>query len=187
MKIALMMICLWCFPVLSFGQAQPVFSKSPLTSDEITIYREFLLSYTNGSKTTLNVSDVTDPFSPSDSDLRGCLKSLGPIISKHREHRFSTEFSGLSDIRLVDVHAHKFADPGQAIRRGNSVDEAVEAGIRAGVLSLSEIQFDAKHHLAAFSYSFYCGALCGNGGIVIFELHDGHWEGANIRCDSWMS
>ena len=189
MKIALLVLCFWCLPVFSFGQANPqlAISKSPLTSDEITIYREFLLSYTHGSKTTLNVSDVTDPFSPSDSDVKGCLKALGPITPKHIVHRFSTEFSGLSNIRLVNVPTHKFADPGQAIRRGDSVDHAVKAGFRAGVLSFSEIRFDAKHRLAAFSYNFHCGALCGHGGVVIFELRNGHWEGSSLRCDSWIS
>lgn len=189
MKTLLVMVCLILLPGFSLAQTQgqPTFSKAPQAAEEVAIYRAFLSSYSTGLNARINLSDVTEEFNPDKMDIEGCLRGLVSSAPITEVHRFSTEFSGLHNIRLVDAKTHKIADPGKSIRNGSSVEDAVKAGFEEGVLTVSEISFDSKHRLAVFKYDFYCGALCGNGGTVIFELHGGKWVRSKLRCSSWIS
>ncbi len=189
MKAILAIGSLILFPAFLFGQtsSQPIISNSPLTADQIAIYRTFLASYNTGLNAPINVATMTVEFNPDPSDLKSCLKEFGSSIASEKVHRFSTEFSGLRKIRVIDPKTHKTSDPGIAIRQGDSVDQAVKAGFAAGVLTLSEIVFDPTHHLAAFTYSFYCGALCGNGGTVVYEMKNGKWTKSKRFCSFSMS
>jgi hypothetical protein len=176
-------------PGLSLAQTpeQPTFSKTPLATDQIAIYRVFLSSYRTGLDVPLNLSDSTEEFKADEMDLKGCLKQFAPANAAIQVHRFSNEFSDLHNVRLIDVTKHKTADPGDAIRNGSSVEAAVRAGFAAGILRVSEIVFDSTHQLAAISYSFYCGSLCGNGGTIIYELQDGKWSESKRTCARWVS
>lgn len=189
MKALFTAVSLALFPILLLGQAptQPNISKGPLTRDEIAIYRTFLFSYDTGLDAPINVADITVKFDPDPGDLKGCLKEFATSNSSAELHRFTTEFSDLAKIRMIDTNTHKIADPGIAIRQGDSVDHAVKAGFEAGVLTLSEIAFDPTHHFAAFTYSFHCGALCGNGGTVILEMQHGIWKISHRQCSMWIS
>lgn len=189
MKVLLAAVSLVLFPVILFCQAssQPVISNQPLTADQIAIYRTFLFSYARDWHTPVNLADLTAEFQSDDSDLHSCLRGFALPSKPTKVHRFSSEFVDLKKIRMIDPVTHKISDPGIAIRRGESVDQAVSAGFQAGVLTLSEIVFDPTHHFAAFSYSFHCGMLCGNGATVIFELKNGAWKSSKRQCVSWIS
>ncbi|MGB7190072.1 MAG: hypothetical protein WBD10_08050 [Acidobacteriaceae bacterium] len=189
MKILLTLVSLVLLPASLLGQisSKPVVSHTALTADQVAIYRTFLSSYNTGLDAQINVADMTSEFMPDPNDFKGCLKEFGPSTASEDVHRFSTEFSGLRKLRLIDPNTHKIADPGIAIRQGVSVNDAVKAGFEAGVLTLSEIIFDPTHHYAAFSYSFHCGSLCGNGGTVVYELKDGKWVKSKRFCSFWES
>jgi hypothetical protein len=189
MKRFLVLASLIFLPAFSLAQspATKSLSKVPLTPEQIAVYRAFLLNFGAGSDSPINVSDVTEKFQPDDGDFQGCMKGFARSQRTTEVHRFSNEFSDLRKIHLVDAKSQKLADPGDAIRKGSSVDDAVDAGIAAGVLRVSEILLDSKHHLAAFSYSFICGSLCGNGGTVVFKLQNGKWKRSNRNCGSWES
>ena len=189
MKALLATASLILFPVVLLGQtsSKPAISNQALTSDQITIYRSFLQTYNTGLDAPINVADTTSEFKPDPSDLKSCLKEFGSSVSSQKLHRFTAEFSDLRKIHLIDPNTHKISDPGIAIRKGESVDQAVKAGFEAGVLTLSEIIFDPTHHFAAFSYGFRCGALCGNGGTEVYELKNGKWARSKRFCSIWMS
>lgn len=189
MKALSILLCLAAFPLFSAAQNQsePPVSAAPLTADEISIYRAFLSTYTTGLNTPINLSDTTVPFTPRDIDLKGCLQDFGFVPASDEIHHFTTEFSELSNYRLVNPKAHRISDPENEMRNGASVKDAVTAGFKAGIFTLSEIRFDSKHQRAAFSYGFYCGRLCGNGATLIFELRDGKWVDSHSRCSFWES
>lgn len=190
MKTLLLALGLVLLPgfLLAQTSAQPTYSKVPLTSAQIAVYHAFLAEYQGQIGTPLNLSDVTEEFpQPDESDVRSCLKDFAKLTAATGVHHFSTEFADLHKLRLVDAEKQRTADPEDAIRKGESVDQAVKSGFASGVLRVSEILFDPTGHLAALNYSFHCGSLCGNGGIVIFELRDGKWKRSKRSCGFWMS
>jgi len=152
------------------------------------IYRDFLHGYNNGSNSVLNVSQLTTAFAPDESDQKGCLSkfSVGELATP-AVHRFSDDAFPGPSVRLVDPKKHQGKDPRDAIRGGASVDDAVRAGFAAGLFTFSEIAFDASHTHAAFSFSFWCGSLCGHGGVIIYELYESKWKQARSNCGRWIS
>ena len=97
---------------------------------------------------------------------------------------------GAGHIRLVDPDAHgkevRDNDPGDAIRRGADVNDAVKGGFAHGLFTLGEIRFDRSHTHAIVSFSFWCGALCGHGATMIMEKRDGSWV-RQKNCSGWIS
>jgi hypothetical protein len=173
---------------ISQDAPKPVLSPAPLSDERMTIYRDFLHSYDNGSKTVLNISQLTGQLWVQDDDRKGCLKDFAPSdLETPVIHTFSADAFPSEKVRLVDPKSHKRADPGDAIRHGASVEDAVTSGFAAGIFTFSEIVFDTSHTHAAFSYSFVCGSLCGNGGVVIYELQAGKWRPSKTSCGSWIS
>ncbi len=164
---------------------KPVLSTAPLTTDQVEIYRDFLGSYNSGSKTVLNIAQTTEPFRASDDDRKDCLTAFKPEnLNTPSVHQFSKDAFPKEKVRLIDPETHKIRD---AIRSGESVDAAVNAGFVEGVFTFSEIAFDSSHSHAAFSYSFVCGGLCGNRGIVTYELDHNKWKQMKTQCTRWIS
>jgi hypothetical protein len=168
-------------------------SGEPISADRMEIYQDFLVYYQDqdGSRTafTLNLAQTTVPFEEHGGDRLLCLKQFKPeelVSSSLHMFRMTAAFEKLS-VRVVDPKKHKVQDPGDAIRKGEPVDEAVATGFAAAVFTFSEIVFDASHTHAAFSYSFRCGTLCGHGGIVVYELKNGKWVQSENRCGRWIS
>lgn len=172
--------------VIAQQQAAGVVEPPPLTSENILLYHKFLAVYNNGSKTMLNIANVTEPFAPGDGDRTGCLKSF-PVTHTSLVHHFPANAFADLNTHLVDPHLHQKHDPGDAIRNGEPVDDAVEAGFRAGIFTFSEIIFNATHDRAAFTYSFVCGGLCGHGGTVIYRKTNDKWSREKDLCGSWIS
>ena len=110
------------------------------------------------------------------------------------EHQFSTVDSillGTGKINLVDpdlqIKEVDKNDPTKTVNKGVSVDNAVQNGFNHGLFTFSEIQFDKNHEHAIFSYSFYCGQECGNGGTVVMTRSEsGVWM-ITSRCQQWMA
>jgi hypothetical protein len=183
-----------CIVTAAAGQEpKPKLATTPLTLDQIAVYRAFLSDYNAGSKGALNVADITDTFEPdtdsmlsSDNRRDDCLRQFPAKIHASEVHLLPDSLA-TAHVRLVDPAKHKIADPGDAIHSPADVDSAVEAGFAAALMTLSEVVFDTQRHRAAFSYSFVCGRLCGNGGIVIYNLQNGHWTRSSRRCGSWVS
>lgn len=176
-----------CCAIPACAAQKPRLSTEPVPAENLTIYRDFLASFTTGSPASLNVSELTVPFVPDDADRKGCLGKWNRTeLASTMIHRFGADAFPRPN-KLVDPQRHKIYDPGPAIRNGQTVDSAVSRGFADALFTFSEIVFDGSHTHAAFTYSFHCGTLCGNGGTVIYEKRGGTWKAAMARCSQWES
>jgi hypothetical protein len=175
----------------------PIKSSTPLSPDEVAIYKAVLQQYTSDSPASLNVSAQTDPLDPSspmnhvsDSDcLRGIqLENIDGIA--HSYHDLVPEVLPSPDMKLVDPKKQskivRSNDPSRTIGHGRSVDSAVKTAFASGLFSMTEIAFDKDHHHALVSYGLWCGALCGNGSTLVFEKVGDHWK-IHRHCGGWVS
>lgn len=177
------------------AEAPPKAADQPLTAEQLAVYRTMLASWFQGEKAKVNLGVLTDPATTYNQSLdETCLKglSLEPATARlvHRIRPDDLAQLGPFDFHLVDPKAGEKEvsdnDPGKAIQKGRSVDEAVENGFAHGLLTLGEIQFDTIHTHALVSFSFVCGALCGNGTTVLLEKRDGAWK-KKAQCGGWVS
>ena len=170
-------------------------NATSLTADQIAVYRAFLVSYSDGSEGTLNLASSIRPLELSRGEhASGCLKGIASrgITSKHTaSHTLSADVVSGIKIHLVDPQKQfdviKLNDPGDKIRRGAPVEDAVKSAFDSGMLEISEIAFDKRHWYAVLNYSFPCGRLCGHGGTVVFERVNGVWKRTERSCGGWVS
>jgi hypothetical protein len=152
---------------------------SPLSSDDVAIYRGILERWNSQSRGTLNVSNRTFPIGRDLSDC-GCLRGIDVQNISKAAHSFrilTGDVLGRTNISLVDADKQALIvqrnDPSNSIREGKSVETAVNGAFSTGLFSMSEIAFDKEHRRALVSYSFVCGSLCGSGGVWLFYRDDG--------------
>jgi hypothetical protein len=173
------------------NKSKSTLSKTPLTPEELELYGIFIDSFVGKGEGVVNFSERTSPLAFVDSDNEGsCIAGINLKNLPEAGQTFHMFDASLADgraIRLVDPSKHKLKDPGKAIKKGDSVGDAVAAGFQAGLLSVSEIAFDEGHRFAVFKFSFICGSLCGRGGTLVFEKIDGTWKKSNRRCPSWIA
>ena len=177
----------WALPIAA--QVHPTLSKSPMTPDQIAVYRAFLISYLHVDSTpgNLNLAQRTSVFDPV-KEYEECLdgirfEKVGSSTSG--VHRFDPQ-AVPSNIALVDAEEQKQTlyktDPHWIYRGNELVNETMEKAFAAGFLTLSEIAFDKKHRYAVFRYWFECWGLCGSGGTVIFGKQNGVWVMSKRSC-----
>lgn len=175
--------------------AKPAVSDTPLTAEQLAVYRVVLHGWIENEVSTIHLSIQTNPLPMSGAfDAGKCGKDLdleppSPALV-HRFREQDLPQLGSEKIGLVDpVRQQKEVaenDPEKSIRSGRSVEEAVSNGFAHGLVTLSEIRFDKEHAHAIVAYSFYCGSLCGNGGTVLLERVDGVWR-RKSQCGDWIS
>jgi len=188
---------LW-FSSRSSTSDKPVKVTTPLSADEVAIYRAVLQKYSSKEAASLQVSVATYPLNP-DSPTSGlaapdCLKGIeleNLSAVSHSFHELTPDVLTGKMMTLVDpkrqakvVHSN---DPNNTIRKGKSVKKAVEDAFATALFSMSEIAFDKEHHFGVVSYHFWCGSLCGNGSTIVFEKINGAWRDANRNCGGWVS
>jgi hypothetical protein len=176
---------------------KPVKNTTPLSADEIAIYRVVLQQYVSGATSSLNVSSITyplDPTSPMNQLSSDCLKgiqleNLASISLSF--HDLTLEVLPTKSMKLVDPNKQskivRNNDPSKTIRGGRSVDSAVSGAFATALFSMSEIAFDKQHRYAVVSYRFWCGSLCGNGSTVVLEKVEGEWKETDRNCGGWIS
>jgi hypothetical protein len=173
---------------------QAVLSDKPLTTDQIGVYRAFLKNYDNGSKSSLNVGNVTYPLDASElKDNAACLKGISlwkPGMAQNIIHQ--TDQLQTPNLHIVDPAAQREKirenDPSNHLRQGTkTVDDAVEDAFGSGLLTLSEIAFSKNHQWAVMSFGFRCGMLCGHGSVIVLHKVRGQWRPTRRQCGVWMS
>jgi hypothetical protein len=202
MRSTLVAACLFTLavssPSVDSTKNKPTKSMTPLSADEIVIYRTVLRQYVSDDRGSLNVSDTTYPLDstspmdklPDSECLKGIkLENLETIA--HSFHNLTPDVLPGGNMRLVDPKQQgKIAranDPSKTIRGGKSVDRAVRDAFDTALFSMSEIAFDKEHDYAVVSYSFWCGSLCGNGTTEVFEKVSGEWRRTDRNCGGWVS
>ena len=176
----------------------PANNTTPLSADEVAIYRAVLRHYVPQGAASLNVSATTYPFDPMDSinhlSKEECLKGIELANLDETAHSFrdlTPEILSGKNMRLVDSSQQrkivKANDPDKTMRTGKSVGNAVSDAFSTALFSMSEIAFDKQHRYAVVSYSFWCGSLCGNGSTLVFENFGGEWRKTDRICGGWVS
>jgi hypothetical protein len=176
-------------------ETKPPNSPTPLTAEQISVYRAVFVGWFENEQTSLNLAEQT--VLPSSLNLsasqKSCMKGIRFEAGPRETHNIRPEDLmqlDLNNIRLVDPDAHtrevREHDPGNGIRSGKSVDEAVSDGFAHGLFTFSEIRFDKSHHYAVVSFSFRCGALCGHGSTMLLKKTDGKWS-PKKQCSGWVS
>jgi hypothetical protein len=178
------------------ADANPRISQTPLTAEQLAVYRTVLVDWSGSEKFAINLAELTtvstSPVIADSDDEAVCGTGLALEPRAGVVHRFQRQdLSQLGGhIRLVDPDAHaqqvREHDPGDAIRNGASVDDAVKSGFAHSLFTLGEIRFDKSHTHAVVSFSFWCGSLCGHGSTILFEKKDGAWK-RKKECGRWIS
>ena len=160
-------------------------SHQRLTTDQLAIYRVVLATWMDNNKGThtVHLATRTMAFSLSDMDA-DCGKELkmteGAVNEIHQFRPEDVQKLAPGRVELVDPDAQSKEvasnDPHPNIRKGKSIEEAVETGFAHGLTQLGEIHFDHDHTHAIVAYDFSCGATCGNGSTVLLEKKNGIWR-----------
>ena len=162
---------------------------------QLAVYRTMLVSWFQEDRAKVNLGGLTDSIhSTSDSLDKGCYKGLNleavPVGQVHVIRPEDLAQLGPFEFHLVDPKAGEEEvsnnDPGEAIQKGETVDDAVKDGFTHGLLTLGEIQFNKAHTHALVSFSFVCGRLCGNGTTMVLEKKGGMWR-KKAQCGGWVS
>ncbi len=177
---------------------KPVKVMTPLSADEVAIYRAVLQQYSSNEGGNLQVSATTYPLNPESPTsglaapdcLRGIqLENLSSV--SHSFHELPPDVLPGKGMMLVDPKKQskivRSNDPSNTIREGKPVENAVKDAFATALFSMSEIAFDKEHHYAVVSFHFWCGSLCGNGSTIVFEKVDGIWRNAKRSCGGWVS
>jgi hypothetical protein len=178
---------------------KPTLSEDALTAEQFAVYRTFLSFYArvNGDA-LLHLADTTDWLDLSDvKQDADCSKSFGPLeFDEPRQsgptvHRLDPNLAIEGHIALVDAERQsqkvRENDPSKTMREGKPVDRAVSDAVASGLLTLSEIAFDKKHTRAVMGFSFFCGRLCGNSGVVMLKRAGRHWKLTKRSCEESVS
>ena len=176
-------------------EAKPPINQAGLTSEQLAVYRTVLVTWFQSEKFSVNLSELTDlsdyPDGSSDTECGKGLLLEKPVQEVHRFQAQDLDPFGVgSHIHLVDPDAQSRKvhenDPGDAIRKGAPVDDAVKNGFSHGLFTLGEIRFDRDHTHAVVSFSFVCGGLCGHGSTLLLEKKNGTWK-QKKQCGGWIS
>ena len=180
------------YPFVGVTSDKPTKASAPLTPDEVAIYQAILSEQNTKESSPLNVAETTVPFAVG-SLTHDCLQDIkldNVPAASHSFHELTEEVVSKTNARLVDPKKHsKIAranDPDKTMREGKSVKDAVQGAFATGLFSMSEIAFDKEQRYAVVSYGFWCGALCGHGGTVLFKKVNGAWR-AERDCARWIS
>lgn len=160
--------------------------------DAREIYDAFLTQWMGKDNAKTNVASTATQPTPKDIDQYNECTSGGKGSSTRwttstTDADLKSALAPLSRINLVDPRRWQAADPSRLITKGQSVDTAVETGVANGLMTLSAISFNKTHDIAMFTYSFACGSLCGNGGVVMFKKTPRGWVGSKQHCSNWIS
>jgi hypothetical protein len=176
--------------VLNCAQpAQVETISAHLTLEQSAVYRAFFADYYRAStrREPIYVSEFTEILQPDDGDYNGCMGGFPQVPPANLIHHLTEDFARQNHVQIVDPKLHKVRDPGDGMRNGLSVQSAVESGFRSGLLTISEVIFDASHRRAALHYSFHCGELCGHTETVVYEKRHGVWKPSKRSCGYGIS
>jgi hypothetical protein len=192
MKRAIPLILLSLASSFLLGQEKPAkpspkITTLPLTADQKSVYRDFLLQFRSSPSQPMNVAELTFIFEPDDADYSGCMKDFQPKPPLTEIHRLGNNFATENGVKTIDPQQHKIVDPMESMQGGQSAELATKKGFGSGILYVSEIVFDARHKHAALRYGFICGGLCGNSETVVLEKRKGGWRRSRQSCGYGVS
>jgi len=161
--------------------AQVVNDTPSFTTDEISIYRDFLLHYPEQLSNLIGMQNTTEAFVPS-TEFRADPVPANLKIPSYSGRKLPPEIMALTGEKEVTA---RIAVKGKLIDPNKRDPRVGPDGYVRTHLTLSEIAFDSEQEHAAFIYSAICDGLCGQGGMVLYELKKGHWKLKTIQ-NAWV-
>jgi hypothetical protein len=182
---------------------KPKVTKTPLTVDQLAVYRAVLEDFMKDSDGSLNLADKTVPLDQagplSDEECVKRLKLENSGQSAPFVHQLDQAVALNSKMVLVDPDLQQKKvtenDPQKLMKRAidggeqvseKEIDSSVKQAVETGLFTLSEIVFDKAHKHALVEYSFVCGELCGNGEKLVLERAGRKWR-ISKRCGRWIA
>jgi hypothetical protein len=189
-------LALACACLAAAGQqGEPKLSSTPLTAEQLAVYRAVLHGWMENEVRVVNLADITEPVRTSGAmSDEFCAKGLDlEPVSPSLVHRFrAQDLPQLGSDKIVLVDPEQQAkdiaekDPERTIGKGRSIEDTARYRLDHGQVTLSEIRFSKDHNFAIVAYGFRCGGHCGNGGAAVLEKKDGIWQRKN-QCNGWIS
>jgi hypothetical protein len=160
-----------------------------VSADEQAVYEAVLDGWLESSSAKQLINQWLDPRpSSSDPEYADCAKGLS-LVDKSDDSPakslLGVKFKR-NGLELVDGRQWSAEDPENSIRRGNSVNSAVDQGISHSLITLSQITFSSNGNDALVKFSMVCGRLCGSGSTLQMHKSNGHWKSVK-RCGGWIS
>jgi hypothetical protein len=161
-------------------------------SDVTEIYATFLQEWSGKNQSTFNLAKSADSVPENGINQEFYSSGCGGIADVRKLPSYSTSdlsyiVKNLPHIHVIDPRTWRPVDPSVLISNGQAVGSAVERAYSSGLMTLSSVTFDEQHDVAIFAYTFMCGSLCGNGGVVIFHKTAKGWIRDKKDCVSWVS
>jgi hypothetical protein len=168
-----------------------------LTEDERDLYAAFLDLYvpalkkfTGTNPAIINLVNTTAPL-----DLGHELKENKDCFSgiafdkrdkaRNQLHTFDARLVSGREVRLVDLTQQSAIR--NAITHGVPTTIVGNTALETNFLQLSEIAFDSTHQYAMIRYTFSCGNICAQGGVVVFAKARNRWRDDHRPCIGWIS
>lgn len=163
------------FVSISSAQKKTSLTSSPLSMEQLNVYRAFLRNF--AVRPLRNLASTTVPL-----DLNGmpegrpCLRGIqltNLSVPLGTIHSFGPETTKGLDLRLVDsLEQAKLRQQRDAEK---SRDGAQTPGSSLNYVVLSEIAFDAKDQFAVVKYLLVCGDHCMSGATIVMKKVEGTW------------
>jgi hypothetical protein len=159
-------------------QGKPTNGETPLTTEELKLYGDFLDSFrrTGDESTPVGLYYRTVPLILNPPGRDQCSQEIGFTISEaanQTPHLFPESIAKGRRIYLID-------------RSKPNLKE-----LQSGLLSVSEIGFDNDHRFAVFTFKFVQAGVSGarsmSGGTLVFRKANAKWSRANETCLDWMT
>jgi hypothetical protein len=170
-----------------WSQDKPIVTSSPLSEEQLSVYRGFLDKFS--FLHFRNLANFTVPFDfKGFPDGRPCLRGIE--LESHSEalrtaHRLGPEITKGRDVRLVNPleqgKLFQQRDASSGKRKEKLTEDAVKTSSDLDYLVLSELVFDTKHQFAVVKYLSVCGQHCVSGGTLVMEKVDGKWAVSSRR------
>lgn len=172
------------------AQTNRAYSSSPLTEEQLGVYRGFLdkfsaLHIRNLSKVTLPLDFKGFP------EARPCLTGIeleNPSDAVKTAHAFGPEITSGRELNLVDPVEQTKLLKQRDTTSASQPTRAVQGGNDLNFLVFSEIAFDTKHTVAVVKYLLVCGEHCDSGATLVMEKIDGRWTTSSRRpCATFVN
>lgn len=163
------------------SQEKPVVSSSPLTTEELHVYRALLNLLNSQPKTQVkNLASQTSPFDISHLPVGSvCLQGIefeNPSKNSRTVHSFSAEIAKGMALNLVEPtdQAKILQEKDSTSPKQKRADDSAKAS-ESGLLVVSEIAFDKKQQFAVLNYVFFGGSRFKYETTRVLEKVGGEW------------
>jgi len=189
-SICVMISLLCLYSVKSY--AVEANEQATTRNDVAEIYTIFLEEWSGKNQSMFNLAKSADPVPENGVNQEFYSANCGGItnvrkLPSYSMNDLSSIVVNLPHVHVIDPRTWRTVDPSVLISKGQSVRSAVERAYSNGLMTLSSVTFDEQRDVAIFAYTFICGSLCGNGGVLIFRKTAKGWIRDKSDCVSRVS